>query len=466
MSLRILQRAINSGTFRLSVWYSGFFISCFVLILIITHYFLSSALLRADKTAIITEVERLIPKYNLHGLPSLQRELASNKKLYSGKNPFFIRIADISNRTLFILNPNLWEEFDLTLLESHPLNNGKWTELSAADEKVDLLLLSRHLHDGRWVQLGRSSEVRKQALDQFVKLFFIIIPPLVLLGVGGGTFLAARTMRPIKHMIRTVHSMVNGNYEGRVPHTNSRDELNELAKLFNEMAEKIHILITAMKGSIDNLGHELRTPMTRLRNICEMALQKGKDVESCREAIADCLEESDRILRMLNTLMDISEAETGIMKLDPKQIPLSNLLTPLADMYQYIAEEKEVALYIKIPEGLYLIVDPNRISQALANILDNAIKYTPAGGRVTIEANQSNGQTIIAIADSGIGIPSSDLPKIWDRLYRGDNSRSTKGLGLGLSFVKAIVHAHQGTIDVISTPGIGTTFNISLPSTR
>jgi len=464
MPLRILQRAFNSSTFRLSAWYSGFFISCSILILVMTHYFLSSALLRADKTAIASELDRLIPKYNFQGLPSLQRELTDNKKIYRGKNPVFVRIADISNRTLFILNPNLWEEFDLTLLGSHPLNNGKWTELSGVDEQIDLLLLSGRLNDGRWLQLGRSSEIREQALDQFFKLIFIIIPPLVILGVAGGTFLAARTMRPIKHMIHTAQSMVTGNYEARVPYTGSRDELNELAKLFNEMAERIHILITGMKESIDNLGHELRTPMTRLRNTCEMALQGGKDVDLCREALADSIEESDRILRMLNTLMDISEAETGVMKLDPKTIRLSSLLTPLGDMYEYIAEEKGVALAINVPEALYLTVDANRMSQVLANILDNAIKYTPTGGRVSIDAKQSNGRSIIAIVDNGVGISPKDLPKIWDRLYRGDHSRATKGLGLGLSFVKAIVHSHQGTIDVVSTPGIGTTFTISLPS--
>jgi len=279
MRLRIPQRAFSSGTFRLSVWYSGFFISCSVLILVMTHYFLSSSLLRADKAAIVSELDRLTTEYNFRGLLSLQRELAENKNIYRGKNPFFVRIADISNRPLIILNPELWEEFDLSLLGSSPLNNGKWTGLDSVDEAYELLLMSRHLHDGRWLQLGRSSELRERALNQFFKLFIIIIPPLVILGVGGGTFLAARTMRPIQHMIHTVQSIVVGNYEARVPYTGSRDELNELAKLFNEMAERIHTLITGMKESIDNLGHELRTPMTRLRNTCEMALQGEKDVD-------------------------------------------------------------------------------------------------------------------------------------------------------------------------------------------
>ncbi|MBU1208542.1 MAG: HAMP domain-containing histidine kinase [Proteobacteria bacterium] len=429
-----------------------------------THYFLSYTLLRVDKTAIAAELGRLTTEYNFRGLPSLQRELAENKNTYRGKNPFFVRIADISNRTLYILYPELWKEFDLSLLGTNPITNGRWTYLPTMDEDFELLLLSRRLHDGRWLQLGRSSEVRDLALDQFFELFFIIIPPLVLMGVAGGTFLAARTMKPIQNMIHTVQSIVNGNYDARVPCTGSRDELNELANLFNEMAERIHALITGMKESIDNVAHELRTPMTRLRNTCEMALQADKDVDLYREALADCIEESDRILKMLTTLMDISEAETGVMKLDQKTVTLSSLLTGLTDMYQYIAEEKGVALAIHVPEALYIMVDPDRMTQVLANILDNAIKYTPSRGRVTIETKHSDGRWVITSADTGVGISPKDLPKIWDRLYRGDDSRSTKGLGLGLSFVKAIVHAHQGTIDVVSTPGKGSTFTISLPS--
>ncbi len=464
MSLKIPLRAFKSSSFRLSLWYSGFFISCSVLILIMTHFFLSSALTRADKAAITSESDGLTSEYNFHGLTPLQKKLAENHNTYRGKNPFFIRIADRSNRTLYILYPELWKEFDLGLLETYSLAAGKWTYLPAMDDDFVLMMLSKRLHDGRWLQLGRSSEVRDQALDRFFELFFIIIPPLVLIGLAGGTFLAARTLRPIRHMIHTVQSIVSGNFEARVPCTGAKDELDELAKLFNEMLQRINALIIGMKDSLDNVAHDLRTPMTRLRNMCEMALRANKDVELYREALADSIEESDRILKTLTTLMDISEAETGIMKLDRKRVNLLSLLTRIMDMYQYIAEEKGVALTMSVPEALDIPVDPDRMTQALANILDNAIKYTPREGQIKIKAHQADGRWVITITDTGFGISQKDFPKIWDRLYRGDASRSTKGLGLGLSFVKAIVQAHQGTVGVVSTHGKGSTFTISLPS--
>lgn len=465
MSLKIPLKSFKTTGFRLSLWYSGFFISCSVLILILTHIFLSSALTRTDKAAIASESSELIPEYNSYGMSFLQKNLSEKHKAYRGKNPFFIRIADLSNRTLYILYPELWKEFDLGLLEVYPLTDGGWTYLPAIEDDFHLMMLSKRLNDGRWLQLGRSSEVRDQALDRFFNIFFIIIPPLVFVGLAGGIFLAARALRPIQHMIQTVQSIVTGNFEARVPCTEVKDELNELAKLFNEMIERINALIIGMKESLDNVAHDLRTPMTRLRSMCETALRSNNDIELYRDTMANCLEESDRIIKMLTTLMDISEAETGVIKLHKNQVNLLRLLTPLIDMFQFMAEEKGVALNIRVPETLDVSVDPARMTQALANIFDNAIKYTPGGGQITIETYLTDGRWIITVTDTGEGISQSDLPKIWDRLYRGDASRSTKGLGLGLSFVKAIVQAHQGTIEVVSTVGRGSTFIISLPST-
>jgi signal transduction histidine kinase len=167
---------------------------------------------------------------------------------------------------------------------------------------------------------------------------------------------------------------------------------------------------------------------------------------------------------MLNTLMDISEAETGIMKLDRELIDVSGLMKEVLDIYHYVAEEKDIDIHLTLPPDLSLIADPIRISQAMANLLDNAIKYTPVGGKIDIEARQLKREIMIAIKDSGIGIPREEMPKIWDRLYRGDQSRSQKGLGLGLSLLRAIIRAHKGRIEVLTEPGKGSTFSIYLPA--
>ena len=384
---------------------------------------------------------------------------------YQRKKHFFIRIAENSNRTLYISSPNLWKEFDLNLIEKFTLDaNKSWFQLPATEGDYILNVVSRRLNDGRWLQVGMSTEDLEEILERFQKIFLIIMFPLVLLGLSGGWILADRTLRPIRHIIQTVQSIEIGKMKARVQRSNTGDELDELSRLFNEMLDKISSLIEGMKNSLDNVAHDLRTPMTRLRNMAEKALQVDQNVDFCREALSDCIEESDSIINMLVVLMDISEAETGILSLDRKFVNISSLLARVVDMYEYVAEEKGVKLNVNASDELYTTVDSNRLSQALANLLDNAVKYTASGGQVKIESYQNKEELVICIKDTGTGILKKDLSQIWNRLYRGDHSHSQKGLGLGLSLVKAIISAHNGRIDVISNSGKGSTFTISLPS--
>jgi len=166
---------------------------------------------------------------------------------------------------------------------------------------------------------------------------------------------------------------------------------------------------------------------------------------------------------MLNTLMDISEAETGALKLKLEPVNISELLENVVELYRYVAEDKQLVVHTAYPRELYVTADRHRLRQALANLLDNALKYTPRGGRVEVQASAHPQEVVINIKDSGPGIPPEEIPKIWDRLYRGDQSRSQRGLGLGLSLVKAIVSAHRGQVEVASQPGVGSCFSVHLP---
>jgi signal transduction histidine kinase len=285
------------------------------------------------------------------------------------------------------------------------------------------------------------------------------------LGIAGGAWLTRRTLSPIRTLIVAVRGVIaTGRMEERVPEPKAHDELGELTHLFNVMLEKNRALINGMREALDNVAHDLRTPLARFRSTAETALEGPENVAVYRDALLDSMEESERLLTMLNTLMDISEAETGLMRLNRQFFPLAPLVAEIVELFELVAEDKAITQTSEVPTELICFGDRNRLRQVLANLLDNALKYTPSGGKVKISAHSEVDGVVIVCQDSGIGISEEDAPKIWDRLYRADKSRSQRGLGLGLSLVRAFVNAHGGRAEVQSTPGQGSNFIVYLPT--
>ncbi len=463
MSLGFLERLWRTIGFRLTLWYAAIFILSSLALFILAYFFLASSLRQKDHELILSRLREVETEYRTDGLKGIRREIKLDQEV--GKpNDFFIRLAGPTNHTIFLNLPDRWGGFNLKPLEEAAGTRQDWTRLGTKDDENGLEIATSHLAGGAILQVGKNTESREDLLETFRGIFLGGLLVIIVLGFSAGQFLTWRALKPIRQIISTVRTIADtGKIQARLPAIHTGDELDELSRLVNRMLARIETLITGMQATLDNVAHDLRTPMTRLRGMAEMALAGNRPQDTCREALADCLEESERVLLMLNTLMDISEAETGTMQLHLERVNLPEILTSVIELYRYVAEEKQIEVQAAYPPELSLTGDRERLQQALANLLDNAIKYTPIGGRVVIEALENPEQVVIRANDSGPGIPPAEIPKIWDRLYRGDQSRSQRGLGLGLSLVKAIITAHHGQVEVTSRPDTGSVFTVCLP---
>ena len=456
-----IKRLRSTIGFRIAAGYSLLVLLSFLLLLAIAYGFLTSTLARNDREQVQVELQSLRDKYLAGGLEAFEEAVADNDR-FRKNNPFFTRSRQ-QHAAVKVYFPQYWHEFDLSRLdiEHAPAADG-WFHLPAREANYELEILTTEFFDGFAFEIGISTQDRQAVLHRLRDAFLFVSLPLLGLCLAGGALLAQRSLRPVRQLIQTVESIHGGSWEARAPRTGRGDELDDLGRLFNDLIGKINQLIKGMKNALDNVAHDLRTPMTHFRNRAEVALRQDADPEDLRIALQDCVEESDQILRMLTMLMDISEAETGTLHLNRRRVDFSALAGNVADMYRYVAEEKGVALDCEFAEELHLTVDPERLSQALANLLDNAVKYTPTAGQIWLRLAATQTGVRIEVSDTGCGIDPTDLDKIWVRLYRGGLGEA-RGIGLGLSLVRAIVLAHGGLVKAENRPEGGARFLLLLP---
>jgi signal transduction histidine kinase len=428
---------------RLALWYATLFVSGAIAIVFVTYFLTATSLKQRDQQIIRGKLGDYAAAYQRGGVRGLASTVRAEQQVAPER--LFVRVVDRGVEAVVLSNPEGWDSSKLELV-------------------------SAPLADGTLVQVGKSTEARDDLLARFRATLGIVTLLIVVIALTGGWLATQSALFPIRRLSQAVQRIIRtGRTDARVPAEGTGDAIDELSSLFNTMLDKIEGLVTAMRGALDNVSHDLRTPLTRLRGTAEMALAARADrpeqlVDRYRDALADCVEESDRVLVMLNTLMDISEAESGTMQLRREPVRLADVVARALELYRDVADAKGIAIAADVREDVVASADRTRLEQVAANLIDNAVKYTSPGGRVDVEVRGGQSMAVLRVRDTGPGIPPDELPRIFDRLVRGDTSRTERGLGLGLSLVKAVVEAHGGTVEVASEPGRGSVFTVSLPA--
>jgi heavy metal sensor kinase len=301
--------------------------------------------------------------------------------------------------------------------------------------------------------------------DNLYLTFLILIPIAVLISLVGGYLMAKNALRPVDEIVTQARKISAENLDLTIPVRNPRDEIGRLGTTINAMLTRLHQSFAQVRQFSADASHELRTPLTIMRGEIELALRNPKTPEEYRAVLESALEEIMRMTAIIDNLLVLAKADQGRYHADFSEVDLGALVQELYEDSEVLAERKDIHVALREIADIRIVGDRLRLRQLILNLIDNAIKYTPQGGTVTLALGQENGSARIEVSDTGIGIPADEQAKIFDRFYRVDKARSRElgGSGLGLSIAKWIAALHRGTITVQSSLHEGSTFTVLLP---
>ena len=325
---------------------------------------------------------------------------------------------------------------------------------SAASDELIRVLVTR-LPGGYRMLVGRSVEDEALLQKHTYRIVVLATAGIAGLGLLGGALMGWYVLRRIDGVSETAHRIIRGDLSQRLPTGNRNDEFDSLARRLNEMLDRIEQLLNGMKQVTDHVAHDLRIPLTRLRNRLEVTLLEARDEDEYRQVLNSALDDADGLIFTFNSLLNIARAEAGAKREDWDEVDLTALGHDLIELYEPLAEEKNMLIKTAIEPALKLKCVRTLVAQSLGNLLDNAIKYTPEQGTIELNMRTHDGVIEIEVADSGEGIPEEFRKKVLERFSRLDVSRSTPGNGLGLSLVKAMTVAHKADMKLEdNNPGL------------
>lgn len=485
---------------QLTLWYTAIFTSLillFSLIFYTTLYtFLASGLdsalqLRAQQIAggisndsgniVIQDVTGELPGLDATATPENQDQGTTKAKQRSSPHDMgqlgsqsdvnfgtLVRILDAKRRTAYIspafhalsLPPNS---------VTSPLHGSAWQGTLTAHNGQAVRVYSVALSDNGTVfgvlQVGESLAQLTSTLQSVAIVLLVITPFMLLLGAIGSYWLAKRAFRPVLYLTRTTREIKAGDLHRRVPIPRARDEVHELALTFNEMIGRLEQTFTQQRRFVADASHELRTPVTVIRSLTDVALEEPRAFEECITALREINAESERLGHLINDLLSLARADEEQIPIEREPVRLDLLTLDVCETMELLAIERGIDLQVQKMAPATIQGDTVRLIQVIMGVVDNALTYTNAGGKVTLSVETHALGARLVVRDTGIGIAEQDIPHIFERFYRADpvGWRAARGSGLGLSIADWVVRAHGGSIDVKSQVGQGTTFTITLP---
>jgi len=432
-------RFLQSSTFRLALIYMSFFISSVLIILALIYWSTVTYLTSQTNTVINNEINDLVSRYDNDGLTGLSLLLEER----SARRPTGLSIYLLADSKLNPLLGNLdrwpfdvkidngWIDFDLNI------NKKAEDNVHHARGKVFRLKGNLMLLVGR--DINELETIKRLIIETLLLSLFVML----VLAVIGSMLLSQYTVRRIDVINKTSHEIMSGALSSRIPSRGTGDEFDTLADNLNSMLDKIDLLMESVKHVSDNIAHDLRTPLSRLRNYLEELLLSSHQSDQNHKMIELSISEADSLLASFNALLRIAHVESQDVPNRFQPVDMTSLTRDVVELYEPVAEQKGQRFETELEETRPVSGDRNMLFQAIANLLDNAIKYSPENGLIQISLDKTEDKVKLIIADSGPGIPSQEHEKVFQRLFRLDQSRNTPGNGLGLSLVAAVMKLHK-----------------------
>jgi len=462
----------RSLKFQLIVWYAGVLTGCFALLAAATYLALQTSLvgaLRENQLRRARQIGELVRAGVEHGdQAKVGGEV--DVRYAPALNDRFVRITQRDGAVLYLSPPPTNQSFDPTTLPP-----AVWPEQAESSRQVPLvggrkMLLTAHSLQlpggGRFlVETGAPMDGVQADLKKWLLFLAAMLPIVLGIGVGGGFVLVKRALLPVDRIAASAERISSQNLGERLPVARTGDELERLSLALNRMIERLDSAFLHSRRFVADASHELRTPLTVLKGELESLVQQPEFTSDWRDRVGSALEEVDRLSQIVEGLFAISRLDAGEAASEWVALDLAQLTEATVDQMSLLADDKSINVSCEASTGVWVEGDRARLKQVVVNLLDNAIKYTPQGGQVSLTVSTGDSQAVLEVTDTGIGIPSEALHRVFERFFRVDHARSRQqgGAGLGLSIVKSICTAHHGRVEVSSSPGRGSRFRIELP---